>query len=381
MSDEVDRHVLKRYEVAQKLGKGAYGIVWKAIDKKSKETVALKKIFDAFQNATDAQRTYREVIFLQQMGDHDNIVQLCNVLKADNHRDIYLVFEYMETDLHAVIRANILQDIHKKYIMYQSFKAIKYMHSAKLVHRDLKPSNMLLNAECLMKIADFGLARSLLNDTAAEAEHRDVLTDYVATRWYRAPEILLGSNSYGKSVDMWSLGCIFGEMLAGKPLFPGKNTLDQLQLVGAVIGAPDVEEIAKLDSVYTLEMLDGMEFPMGEPKDNGSRERVRFSRAKPPAPGEGGGNPWEHTYSKVPPEAIALMKRLMRYDPDQRITPDDGLTHPYCEQFHDAPTEPVCENFVGIHHSDNKKYQTQLYRDALYALVDDVYDETKKKKR
>lgn len=91
MSDEIDRHVIKRYEVAQKLGKGAYGIVWKAVDKKTKETVALKKIFDAFQNATDAQRTYREVVFLQQMGDHDNIVQLCNVLKADNHRDLYLV--------------------------------------------------------------------------------------------------------------------------------------------------------------------------------------------------------------------------------------------------------------------------------------------------
>jgi mitogen-activated protein kinase 15 len=124
MSEEVDKHVLRRYEISTKLGKGAYGIVWKAEDKKTKDSVALKKIFDAFQNSTDAQRTFREIIFLQQMQEHENIVQLQNVLKADNDRDIYLVFEYMETDLHATIRANILEDIHKQYIMYQSFKAL-----------------------------------------------------------------------------------------------------------------------------------------------------------------------------------------------------------------------------------------------------------------
>merc|ERR1719506_2699781 len=95
--------------------------------------------------------------------NHENIVELKHVLKADNDKDIYLVFEYMETDLHATIRANILEEIHKQYIMYQSFKALMYMHSAKLVHRDMKPANLLLNSECLMKVADFGLARSLLS--------------------------------------------------------------------------------------------------------------------------------------------------------------------------------------------------------------------------
>ena len=122
MSEEIDKHVTRKYDVANKLGKGAYGIVWKATDKKSKETVALKKIFDAFQNATDAQRTFREISFLQQMDGHENIVQLFNVLKADNDRDIYLVFEIMETDLHAAIRANILQDIHKQYITWQAVR-------------------------------------------------------------------------------------------------------------------------------------------------------------------------------------------------------------------------------------------------------------------
>ena len=99
MSEEIDRHVLRKYDVVQKLGKGAYGIVWRAMDKRTKEVVALKKIFDAFQNATDAQRTFREVMFLQEMKGHEHIVTLTNVLKADNDRDIYLVFEFMETDL------------------------------------------------------------------------------------------------------------------------------------------------------------------------------------------------------------------------------------------------------------------------------------------
>lgn len=203
MSEEIEAHVLKKYEILQKLGKGAYGIVWKAIDRKTREIVALKKNFDAFQNATDAQRTFREILFLQELSGHENIIRLLNVIRAENDRDIYLVFDYMETDLHAVIRANILEEIHKQYILYQTLKCLKYMHSADVLHRDLKPSNILLNAECHIKVADFGLARSI---ASTESDSQPLLTDYVATRWYRAPEILLGSTKYTKGVDMWSLG-------------------------------------------------------------------------------------------------------------------------------------------------------------------------------
>ncbi|KAG2432282.1 hypothetical protein HYH02_013005, partial [Chlamydomonas schloesseri] len=224
--EEVDKHILKKYEIQQKLGKGAYGVVWKAVDRKTREVVALKKIFDAFQNATDAQRTFREVMFLQDLNNHDNIVRLLNVLKAENDRDLYLVFEYMETDLHAVIRANILEEVHKQYIMYQLFKSLKYMHSGELLHRDIKPSNLLLNSDCMVKLADFGLARSVSQLNASDGQN-PILTDYVATRWYRAPEILLGSTKYTFGVDMWSSGCILGELLMGKPIFPGTSTMNQ----------------------------------------------------------------------------------------------------------------------------------------------------------
>ncbi|KFM23494.1 Extracellular signal-regulated kinase 2 [Auxenochlorella protothecoides] len=138
MTEAIDAHVLKKYEIQQKLGKGAYGIVWRAVDKRTGDVVALKKIFDAFQNATDAQRTFREIMFLQELSNHENIIRLLNVLKAENDQDIYLIFEYMETDLHAVIRSNILEEIHKQYIMYQIFRSLKYIHSAELLHRDIK---------------------------------------------------------------------------------------------------------------------------------------------------------------------------------------------------------------------------------------------------
>ncbi|EGR27949.1 mitogen-activated protein kinase 2, putative [Ichthyophthirius multifiliis] len=199
MSEEIEPHILRKFEIIQKLGKGAYGIVWKAYQQKTKQTIALKKVFDAFHNATDAQRTFRE---------------------AENNKDLYMVFDFMETDLHAVIRANILEEIHKQYVVYQILKGIKYIHSGEIIHRDLKPSNILLNSECLVKLADFGLARSL---AAQDGESDAVRTEYVATRWYRAPEILLGSSKYAKAVDMWSIGCIIGELVTNRAIFTGKR--------------------------------------------------------------------------------------------------------------------------------------------------------------
>lgn len=123
-------------------------------------------------------------MFLQELNGHDNIIRLLNIIKAENNKDLYLVFDFMETDLHVVIRAGILEEIHKKYIVYQLVKALKYMHSGDLIHRDLKPSNLLLNSECHAKVADFGLARSLNCPKDAGDPN---LTEYVATRWYRAP--------------------------------------------------------------------------------------------------------------------------------------------------------------------------------------------------
>ena len=156
--DKVEPHILKRFHLQKKIGQGAYGVVFKAIDKKTKETVALKKLFGAFRDDTDSQRTFREVMLLQELNGHNNIIRLLNVIKAENNLDLYLIFDYMEADLFNVIRARILEDIHKKYIIYQTLKALKFIHSADIIHRDLKPSNIFINSDSRVKLGDFGLA-------------------------------------------------------------------------------------------------------------------------------------------------------------------------------------------------------------------------------
>ncbi|EFC42787.1 protein kinase [Naegleria gruberi] len=339
MSEEIDKHVLRKYEIGPKLGKGAYGIVWKAVDKKTRQTVALKKIFDAFQNATDAQRTYREIMLLQNL-HHDNIVRLLNVLKADNDNDIYLIFEFMDTDLHAVIRANILEEIHKQYNIYQLLKTLKYIHSANLLHRDIKPSNLLLNSECHMKLADFGLARSV---TQVDKDHGPVLTDYVATRWYRAPEILLGSTKYTKGVDLWSVGCILGELICGKPMFPGTSTMNQLQRIIAVTGPPSAEDIDAIQSAFASSMLDSI--PETEQKS------------------------LQEMFPKASPEALDLLSKLLQFNPEKRIDAETALKHPYVALFHNPAEEPTCDKPISLFFDDNKKYSINEYRERLYAEI------------
>ena len=280
----------------------AYGIVWKAIDKKSRQCVALKKCFDAFRNATDAQRTYREVQYLQELQGHDNIIRLSQYLKAENDRDLYLVFDFMETDLHAVVRAQILEDIHKRYIVYQLLKALKYMHSAELLHRDIKPSNLLLNSDCHVKVCDFGLCRSVAEATGPSP----ALTDYVATRWYRAPEILLGSTSYTKGVDMWSVGCILGEMLAGKPVFPGTSTMNQLDKIMEITGFPDDNAIREINSKFAATMLQSL----------------------PPAKQK----KLEDVFPTGTADALDLIAQCLRFNPADRITAEEALKHEYVEK-------------------------------------------------
>eukprot|EP00929_Paragymnodinium_shiwhaense_P003862 TRINITY_DN104560_c0_g1_i1.p1 TRINITY_DN104560_c0_g1~~TRINITY_DN104560_c0_g1_i1.p1 ORF type:complete len:510 (+),score=120.24 TRINITY_DN104560_c0_g1_i1:84-1613(+) len=341
MTEEIDRHVLRKFEIIQKLGRGAYGIVWKAIDKKTQEVVALKKCFDAFQNSTDAQRTFREIMFLQELNGHENIVRLTNVLKADNDKDIYLVTDYMESDLHAVIRASILEDIHKQYIVYQLLKALQYMHSGEMLHRDIKPSNILLNSDCQVKVCDFGLARSL--HQIGDNMQNPVLTDYVATRWYRAPEILLGSTSYTKGVDIWSVGCILGELLSGKPIFPGTSTMNQLDRVCQVTGKPTQDDIDSIKSPFAATMLEGLS----------------IGRARP----------LQEMFPSAPAEALDMMKRCMMFNPNKRFSAKEGARHAYVVQFHNPEDEVDCEQPINIPIDDNTKLTVEDYRERLYTEV------------
>ncbi|KGL74933.1 Mitogen-activated protein kinase 15, partial [Tinamus guttatus] len=337
---EVEALVAQHYEIRRRLGKGAYGIVWKAIDRRTGETVAVKKIFDAFRNRTDAQRTFREIMFLQEFGEHPNIIKLHDVIRAQNDKDIYLIFESMETDLHAVIKkGNLLKDIHKCYILYQLLKATKFIHSGNVIHRDQKPSNILLDADCFVKLCDFGLARSLCQMN--EDQGNPALTEYVATRWYRAPEILLSSQSYTKGVDMWSIGCILGEMLLGKPLFPGTSTMNQIERILRVIPAPSAEDILAMQSDYRASVINRLS----------SRQRVTFEEILP---------------SSTPLHALDLLKKLLVFNPDKRLTAEEALQHPYVKRFHCPAREPSLGYDVILPLHDDIQLSVAEYRNKLY---------------
>ena len=211
-----------------------------AVHKPSGQKVAIKKI-TPFDHSMFCLRTLREMKLLRYF-NHENIISILDIQRPrgfENFSEVYLIQvllfprplyavcvktnpygqELMETDMHRVIRTQDLSDDHCQYFIYQTLRALKAMHSANVLHRDLKPSNLLLNANCDLKVCDFGLARS----AASTDDNSGFMTEYVATRWYRAPEIMLTFKEYTTAIDVWSVGCILAEMLSGKPLFPGKD--------------------------------------------------------------------------------------------------------------------------------------------------------------
>ena len=353
--DQIERHVKKRFDVCQRLGKGAYGIVWKAVEKKG-GVVALKKCFDAFRNATDAQRTYREIMYLQKLAGHENIIRLQHMIRAENDRDIYLTFDFMDTDLHAVIRANILEPIHKKYIIYQLLKALKFMHSGQLLHRDIKPSNLLLNSDCHVKLCDFGLCRSVAEKNMTKSSNdlnqkSSILTDYVATRWYRAPEILLGAPIYTKGVDMWAVGCILGEMIHGKPIFAGTSTVNQLEKIIECTGKPTKDDVDAIASPYAATMLDSVAVVV--------RKDLSF----------------------VPDENVpAILTETLKFNPRLRLSAEAALGDVYVSEFHNPADEPSFPGTITIPIDDNVKLTAAEYRDSLYKQLADLKKDALRRK-
>jgi len=283
---------------------------------------------------------------------HPNIIKLLNVYRAINDRDIYLTFEYMETDLHSTIRANILQEIHQKYIFFQILCCMKYLHSAKLIHRDMKPSNVLINSDCLVKVCDFGLARSLNSKGPSSCQ---ILTDYVATRWYRAPEILFGSPQYTTGVDLWACGCILGEMITTKALFPGHSTMDQIDKITRFTGFPSIEDIEAVKSPFARTMLESV------------------SHHKP--------TDFAESFPKEDREKLNMLDRLLRFNPKHRLSADECLKMKWMKDFHCEEDEPVAKAPITIPLDDDQKLTMREYRSALYKFISKKRKSTKTKHR
>jgi len=238
--------VEKKYEIIDLIGYGAYGIVVAAKDKDVPEAkdggesnlVAIKKIVKAFDHRVFSLRTYRE-LKIQRLLEHENVLGIKRILKPKNREafnELYVVSELMETDLAQIIKSNQpLSDDHIQFFLYQILRGLKYVHSAGIYHRDLKPRNLLVNSNCDLKICDFGLARA---DIPALQTQQTALTDYIATRWYRAPEVILSWRKYTAAIDVWSVGCILAELIIRKPLLPATSEEEQLNMITKLLGNP-----------------------------------------------------------------------------------------------------------------------------------------------
>jgi mitogen-activated protein kinase 1/3 len=380
-----DWEVGANYEILKQIGSGSYGAVVEAIHKPTGKKVAIKRLARIFDDAIDCKRILREITLLRNL-DHPNVIKILEILEPSNpdtFDTIYLVMEHAQSDLKKLFKSPIhLQMVHIQTLIYNILCGLKYLHSADVLHRDLKPANLLINEDCTVKICDFGLARSVEGIEGAHiyntpqnddddsdlppAEKKEVksspklqratrlntknikreLTGHVVTRWYRAPELILLEKNYTSAIDVWSLGCIFAELLGmikenaptfldRSPLFPGtscfplspdkSNTVkrggfphsaqDQMNVIFAVLGTPTEEDFEFVTDAKAVEYLKS--FP--------SKKRVEFSTLYPAATAEG----------------LEFLNQTLVFNPRKRMTMEDAFKHPLLAKVRDPSKEIV----------------------------------------
>jgi mitogen-activated protein kinase 1/3 len=286
-----------KFDVYKVCGCGSYGTVCAATDTEKNVKVAIKKMARVFDDLVDGKRILRELKVLVLV-KHPNLLSLHEFLRPvarETFEDVYVVTDLYDSDLHRIIKSQQkLTDEHHAYFMVQAFRGLHYLHTANIIHRDLKPSNMLVNANCELVLCDFGLARG---EDSAE------MTEYVVTRWYRPPELLALSSHYDRSVDMWSMGLIFAEVLLGRALLPGKDYLSQLSMVISLLGMPSLEDMKHL-----------------------SEQARKFIVAQPQREPQ---NLVGLLSAKTTPEGADLICKMLVFNPEKRISTLEALRHPY----------------------------------------------------
>jgi len=346
--------ILKRYQNLKPIGSGAQGIVCAAYDNATQQNVAIKKLSRPFQNVTHAKRAYRE-FKLMKLVNHKNIIGLLNAFtpqkSLDEFLDLYIVMELMDANLCQVINMDLDHE-RMSYLLYQMLCGIKHLHLAGIIHRDLKPSNIVVRSDCTLKILDFGLARS--------AGTSFMMTPYVVTRYYRAPEVILGMG-YKENVDIWSVGCIMGEMIRGGVLFPGTDHIDQWNKIIEQLGTPSQEFMRRLQPTvrnyvenrpryagYSFERL----FPdVLFPAESTDTNRLRASQARD------------------------LLSRMLVIDQEDRINVDEALMHPYINVWYDESEVNAPPPGAWDHTVDEREHTVEQWKELIYQEVID-YERT-----
>ncbi|XP_068637165.1 mitogen-activated protein kinase homolog NTF3-like [Aristolochia californica] len=317
-----------KYVPIKHIGKGAYGIVCSSINRDTNEKVAIKKIQNAFENRVDALRTLRELKLLRDLR-HENVIALKDIMMPahrSSFNDVYLVYELMDTDLHQIIKSSqALTNDHCQYFLFQLLRGLKYLHSANILHRDLKPGNLLVNANCDLKICDFGLART-------SSGKGQFMTEYVVTRWYRAPELLLCCDYYGTSIDVWSVGCIFAELLGREPIFPGNDCVDQLKRIVSKLGSMRESDLEFIDNPKARKYIKSLPYTSG--------------------------TPFVRLYPNASPLAIDLLQKMLVFDPSKRISVTEALMHPYMSPLYDPNADSPAQVSIELDVEEDLREET-----------------------
>ncbi|KAK0138264.1 Mitogen-activated protein kinase 8B [Merluccius polli] len=388
--------VLKRYQNLRPIGSGAQGIVCSAYDHNLERNVAIKKLSRPFQNQTHAKRAYRELVLMKCV-NHKNIIGLLNVFTPqktlEEFQDVYLVMELMDANLCQVIQMELDHE-RLSYLLYQMLCGIKHLHAAGIIHRDLKPSNIVVKSDCTLKILDFGLAR-----TAATGL---LMTPYVVTRYYRAPEVILGMG-YQANVDIWAVGCIMAEMVRHKILFPGRDCILELlaatsvdvwsigcimaeMVRGSVLfpgtdrilkaGPPSSSQVSHIDQWNkVIEQLGtpSQEFLMklnqsvrtyveNRPRYAGYSFEKLFPDVLFPADSE-------HNKLKAS-QARDLLSKMLVIDASKRISVDEALQHPYINVWYDPTEVEAPPPLITDKQLDEREHTVEEWKELIYKEVD-----------
>ncbi|KAJ6590130.1 mitogen activated protein kinase-like protein [Mycena vulgaris] len=317
------------YSVLDVIGEGDYGVVCSAVHVTTACKVAIKRL-TPFDHSMFCRRILREIKLLRHF-HHENIIEILDIIRPPSINDfseVYLVQELMETDLHRVIRTQKLSDDHCQYFIYQTLRALKAVHSADVLHRNLRPANLLVNANCDLKLSGFGFGRSARPPPNVANDGSAVVTKTAATRWYRAPELMHTFKGHTRAIDMWSVGCVLAEMLSGKPLFPGRDYVSQLNIILNILGTPSIDDFDEISSPRSREYLRALPF----------RQKRPFAALFPEAN----------------PDALDLVEKCLTFSPKRRIEVGDALAHPYLQEYHDPSDEPTADPIdPSFFHLDN----------------------------
>mmetsp|Transcript_110225 Transcript_110225/g.351569 ORF Transcript_110225/g.351569 Transcript_110225/m.351569 type:complete len:408 (-) Transcript_110225:68-1291(-) len=344
--------ISRQYSVVEPVGQGMLGVVCVAHDKVADEKCAIKKIECVFEHITSAKRTLRELRILRHL-QHENLINVRSIFLPGSKavfEDIYVISEHMETDLGSIIRSSQpLTHDQTQFLLYQTLRGMKYVHSAGVIHRYVEPRNLLVNSNCDLRICDFGLAQINFED---EGFQTCPMMEYVCTRWYRAPEVLCSWVDYTSAIDIWSIGCIFAEMLNRKPLFPGHNTQHQLQLILGFLGTPRKEELAKIQNDKCRSFINMMSYKEGMP--------------------------YEEAFPGTPEEIIDFLHLMLQFDPDKRASVPEALEHRYMEKLfcpEDEPTQEPIE--TADFEFERRKINIKALREELFLETMHYYPEKK----